>query len=234
MADRRRAGPQAAAAARKAPAARRVARMAPKDREQQIVQAAIRFFADSGFSGSTRQLAARIGVVHGLLFRYFPTKEALLERVYEEVFVGRLKPEWIEWLRDRSVPIRERLIRFYTDYAEQVQTYEWVRIYLLAGLAGLDITVRYRALVRKRLIPVVMAETRVALGLPAGADDALSDVEEDLVYVLHGGVLFLGIRKWVYRSPMRAPNIARLVDVFLAGARALLLPGSLDTGSAAA
>ena len=56
---------------------RRVARMAPKDREQQIVQAAIRFFAESGFSGSTRELAARIGVVHGLLFRYVPTKEAL-------------------------------------------------------------------------------------------------------------------------------------------------------------
>ena len=212
---------------------RRVARMAPKDREQQIVQAAIRFFAESGFSGSTRELAAPIGVVHGLLFRYFPTKEALLERVYEEVFVGRLKPEWLEWLQDRSVPVRERLIRFYTDYAEQVQTYEWVRIYLLAGLAGLDITNRYRALVRKRLIPLVVSETRVALGLPGGSGE-LSDVEEDLVYVLHGGVLFLGIRKWVYRSPMRSPNIPRLVDVFLAGARALLLPASLDTGSGAA
>jgi hypothetical protein len=43
------------------------------------------------------------------------------------------------------------------------------------------------------------------------------------VYVLHGGVLFIGIRRWVYRSPMRRPNIERLVDVFLAGARELLV-----------
>jgi AcrR family transcriptional regulator len=198
-------------------------RMDPAEREQQIVQAAVRFFADHGFSGTTRELAARIGVVHGLLYRYFPTKEALLERVYEEVFFKRLKPEWIHWLKDRSVPIRERLVRFYRDYADQVQTYEWVRIYLLAGIAGYDITTRYRALVRRQIIPVVVAETRAALGLRANEQAPLSDIEEDLVYVLHGGVLFIGIRRWVYRSPMRRPNIERLVDVFLAGARELLV-----------
>ncbi len=198
-------------------------RMAPEDREQQIVQAAMRFFADNGFSGTTRELAARIGVVHGLLYRYFPTKEALLERVYHEVFFKRLKPEWIEWLKDRSVPLRERLVRFYSDYADQVQTYEWVRIYLLAGIAGYDITTRYRALVRRQIIPVVVAETRAALGLRGGPHAPFSDVEEDLLYVLHGGVLFIGIRRWVYRSPMRRPNIPRLVDVFLAGARELLV-----------
>lgn len=196
-------------------------RMAPAEREQQIVQAAIRFFADHGFSGTTRELAARIGVVHGLLYRYFPTKEALLERVYQEVFFGRLKPEWIDWLKDRSVPLRDRLVRFYTDYSTQVQTYEWVRIYFLAGIAGLDITNRYRALVRRQIIAVIVAEMRVALGLPGEADAPLSEAEEDLVYMLHGAVLFIGIRRWVYRSPMRRPNIGRLVDVFLAGAREL-------------
>jgi AcrR family transcriptional regulator len=197
--------------------------MAPAAREQQIVEAAIRFFAERGLSGTTRELAAKIGIVHGLLYRYFPTKEALLERVYQEVFFGRLKPEWIEWLKDRRVPIRERLIRFYTDYATQVQTYEWVRIYLLAGIAGLDITSRYRARMRRQLIPVLVAETRAALGVAGDGHAPLSDVEEDLVYMLHGGVLFIGIRKWVYRSPMREPKIARLVDVFLAGARELLV-----------
>lgn len=202
-------------------------RMAPAEREQQIIQAAIRFFADHGLSGTTRELAARIGVVHGLLYRYFPTKEALLERVYQEVFFGRLKDEWIEALKDRSVPLRERLVRFYTEYAEQLQTYEWVRIYLLAGIAGYDITNRYRALVRKQVVLVVVAETRAALGLPVDARAPLTEAEEDLIYVLHGGVLFIGIRRWVYRSPMRKPNIGRLVDVYLAGARALLV-GALD------
>jgi AcrR family transcriptional regulator len=196
--------------------------MAREQREEQIVRAAIRFFADHGFSGSTRELAARIGVVHGLLYRYFPTKEALLERVYQELFAGSFKEEWVGWLRDRTVPIRERLIRFYADYATQVQTYEWVRIYLLAGLAGLDITVRYRALMRKKIVPVIVSETRVALGLRGGEARKLTGMEEDLFYVLHGGVLFLGIRRWVYRSALHQPSIEHLVDVFLAGAGELL------------
>ena len=77
----------------KAPSAPR-RRLAPEDREHQIVQAAIAFFARHGFDASTRDLAKELGVTQPLLYRYFPTKEALVDRVYEEVFVRRWNPEW--------------------------------------------------------------------------------------------------------------------------------------------
>jgi AcrR family transcriptional regulator len=200
-------------------------RMAPSEREEQIVQAAIRFFADNGFSGTARDLAARIGVVHGLLYRYFPTKEALLERVYQEVFEGRWNSDWLHVLSDRSQPLRTRLVRVYGEYAQVILTYEWLRIFLLSGLGGLSITDRYRAFITEHLYPVVISELRFALGLRGGSERSLSETEEDLMYCLHGSILFMGIRKWVHRLPVRedvTPNIERLVDIFLAGAEKLL------------
>ena len=44
-------------------------RLAPEDREHEIVQSAISFFARHGFEGSTRDLAQRLGVSQSLLYR---------------------------------------------------------------------------------------------------------------------------------------------------------------------
>ncbi|HEX7646066.1 MAG TPA: helix-turn-helix domain-containing protein, partial [Noviherbaspirillum sp.] len=46
-------------------------RLNPEEREEQIVQKAIRYFAAHGFSASTRELAREIGVTQPLLYRYF-------------------------------------------------------------------------------------------------------------------------------------------------------------------
>lgn len=199
--------------------------MKASEREEQIVKGAISFFAEHGFDGTTRDLAARLGIVHGAIYRYFPTKESLLERVYQEVFESRFDPRWNDTLRDRSVPFEHRLQQVYEDYARVLLSEEWVRIFLRGGLAGLDITDRYRAMIQRRMHPVLIAETRAALGL-ASNERKVSDAEEDLAYVLHGGILFLGIRKWVYRSSIPEdlrPHVHRLVTVYLAGARKLLL-----------
>ncbi|MDI7047032.1 TetR/AcrR family transcriptional regulator, partial [Escherichia coli] len=61
-------------------------RLAPEVRERQIVLKAVDHFATHGFSGSTRELARQLGVTQPLLYRYFPSKEALIDRVYEEVY----------------------------------------------------------------------------------------------------------------------------------------------------
>src|SRR5450830_1619911 len=64
-------------------------RLAPEEREQQILSKAIRYFAAHGFSASTRDLAREIGVTQPLLYRYFPNKQALVDRVFEEVYLAR-------------------------------------------------------------------------------------------------------------------------------------------------
>ncbi|MEP4193996.1 MAG: helix-turn-helix domain-containing protein, partial [Sneathiella sp.] len=59
-------------------------RMSPGSRETLIVEEAITFFAEHGLEGKTRDLAKRLGITQPLLYRYFPSKEKLIERVYQE------------------------------------------------------------------------------------------------------------------------------------------------------
>jgi AcrR family transcriptional regulator len=63
-------------------------------RRAQIVETALRLFAQQGFNGtSTRQIAQAAGITEGLVFHYFPTKAHLLTAVIEtrHSFLGELR-----------------------------------------------------------------------------------------------------------------------------------------------
>jgi AcrR family transcriptional regulator len=63
-------------------------------RREQIIEAAVRLFAQYGFDGtSTRQIAQEVHITEGLIFHYFPTKADLLTAVLEthHVFLGALR-----------------------------------------------------------------------------------------------------------------------------------------------
>jgi len=187
----------------------------------------VRFFAEVGFEGQTRELARRLGVTQPLLFRYFPTKEALIERVYQRVFLGRWKPEWEEILADRSRPLRERLINYYHEYCNAIFTYEWVRIFMFAGLRGLDINKRYLKLVRERIFLRVCAELRDTFDLPPPEAVPISEAEIELAWGLHASIFYLGVRKFIYNEP--TPDdldgiIEELVDSYLGGLSMALQP----------
>lgn len=150
-----------------------------------------------------------------------------MDRVYQEVFEAKWNPEWDNWLENESEPLRERLIRFYTDYARVIHTYEWVRIFLLSGMAGLDINQRYLRLVRKRIYPQVIALLRKEFGMPPRSDEILTREEEDLMFDLHGMVFFLGIRKWVYRFDLPRSTqelVSQQIDLLLFGAKDIINP----------
>ena len=65
-------------------------RMSRDDRRRAIVRAVAPVFASRGFRGATtRELAAAAGVSEGLLYRYFPSKEALYEAITSEHIADR-------------------------------------------------------------------------------------------------------------------------------------------------
>ncbi|HTP82529.1 MAG TPA: helix-turn-helix domain-containing protein [Alphaproteobacteria bacterium] len=173
-------------------------RLKPADRESMIVAGAVRFFAEVGFEGQTRELARRLGITQPLLYRYFPSKSALIERVYREFFVTRLDPQSEAELIDRSIPLRARLTRFYLAYARRTLTYEWVRIYMFSGLKGVGLNPRYQKLLRERVFTPVIREIRAELGLPQPPERPLTDAEFEHVYALHASIFYLGVRKWIY------------------------------------
>ena len=200
-------------------------RLAPTLRAEQIVRGAVRFFAEHGFSGQTRELASELGISNGLLYRYFPSKEALIDRVFEEVFLRRWNPKWQSIIADRSRPLNERLKVFYVDYARLPLDYEWGRIYLHAGLAGASINQRYIRIANERIFKPVMNELRREFGAPSLKKAAMTEPELELVWSLHGSIFYIGIRKWVYHVKVPADidaTIEQLVDGLYANARTII------------
>ncbi len=194
-------------------------RLPPNERAMLIVEGAVRYFAEYGFEGQTRELAARLGITNALLFRYFPTKDELIERVYQSVYLGRWRPEWEEWLRDRSQPLDERLRRFYKSYLAAIYTYEWVRIFFFAGLKGVNINTRYLTVLGERIITVICEEVRHEHRLPLSQDLPITRSELDATWGLQGQVLYICVRHYIYNQEITDPEgiVDSAVDVFLSG-----------------
>jgi AcrR family transcriptional regulator len=198
-----------------------VRRIAADEREHMIAREAVHFFAEHGFEGQTRALAARIGITQPLLYHYFPNKAALIDRVYHEVFLDRLDPQWLGWIGDRSVSLEARLTRYYQAYARVILSYEWVRLFMFSSLKGLDFASRYAQLVMARLYPRVIAEVRHDCGGATLAQRAMTEAETEHLWALHASILYLGIRRWVYRVPVPADQdaaVAARVVAYLEGA----------------
>jgi len=180
-----------------APARSARQRLAPDARQQQILEGAIAYFAEFGFDGGTRALAQHLGISQSLLFRYFPTKASLVDRVYEVVFLQRWNSRWQGLLTDRSRPLPERLKAFYKDYNHSIDRYEVIRISLFSALRKESISQRYVARLREQLIVPIVAECRAHLGLPAAAG-LLSPLEEQLVLSLHATIIYGIMRRHVF------------------------------------
>jgi AcrR family transcriptional regulator len=197
-------------------------RLAPSLRAEQILRGAVRFFAEHGFNGQTRELATELGISKGLLYRYFRSKEALIDRVYEEVFLRRWSPKWQAVLADHNRPLLERLKVFYVDYAKLPLEYEWGRIYLHAGLAGASINKRYIRLVNERIYKPVISELRHEFGICPIDRLEITEPELELMWSLHGNIFYIGMRKWVYHVKVPADidaAIEQLVEGFYANAK---------------
>jgi AcrR family transcriptional regulator len=202
-------------------------RLPAADREQQILAEAIRFFAEVGFAGQTRELAQRVGITQPLLYRYFPTKQDLIERVFKEVFLKRVDARLTALITDRSRPLEDRLLDFYRRYADATYSYEWIRIYMFSALMGNDINRRYISLVERKILKPLCAEIRHHCGLPLGPDMPISEAELEHVWVMHGGLFYYAVRKYVYHSRVATDFdaiVRRAVKAMLAGVAALGAP----------
>lgn len=185
-------------------------RLTPADRERQIVAGAVTFFSEHGLNGQLRDLARQLGITHTLLYHYFPTKQALIERVYTEVFEGRWKPEWEVLLDDKKLDVQTKLTQFYSEYAKVILQADWVRIFLFSGLSDRYITDRYFALLREKLFPRLVRETRKYRGLVSRSKPSGRELE--LLLGLHGNIFYMGIRRWIYGQAVHDVQSVVTVD----------------------
>jgi AcrR family transcriptional regulator len=219
--------PGQAPARKKKPQAKAVAgagkRLLPEERERQIVEKAIEHFTTHGFSGSTRDLARKIGVTQPLLYRYFPSKEMLVDRVYSEVY--RWNTEWEVLLADTSLPMSERMCLFYRDYARVILSESWIRIFIFAGLTREGINDKYLEKLRTKIFLPVLEGVRREYGISDPNSEQELEAEIELIWSLHASIFYMGVRKWVYGLPI--PDdidavVKRKVDAFLLGSPAVI------------
>jgi len=202
-------------------------RMNTADRKRQILDGAIQFFARHGIDGQLRNLTKELGVTHTLLYHYFPTKEALIKEVYKEVFESRWKPEWEELLDDKHLSPEEKLNAFYLDYTNTVLTYDFVRILIFSGLSDHSISDRFFELLRSRLLPRLIRETRKYCDRSTKSKPSHRELE--FLMGLHGGIFYIGMRRWIYgqaiyddSSPNAEQDIIRdRISAYLLSAKSL-------------
>lgn len=185
-------------------------RLALVDRERQIIAGAMSFFSEHGLDGQLRDLARQLGITHTLLYHYFPTKQALIERVYTEMFEGRWKPEWEVLLDDKKLDVETKLTQFYSDYAKVILQSDWVRIFVFSGLSDRYITDRYFALLREKLFPRLVRETRKYRGIASRSKPTGRELE--LLLGLHGNIFYMGIRRWIYGQAVHDVQSVVMVD----------------------
>ncbi len=210
-------------------------RLTAESRERQIVEGAIAYFAEAGLDGHTRELARRLGITQPLLFRYFPTKAALIERIYEEVYLKRWDAGWEATVRDTSLPCLERFRRFEIDYQGRIDDYAWLRIFVSAGLKGFDLPSRYLGLIRERIFAPLLEGMRAESELPSPQDQPLTTDEFELLFGIHGALVYVGLRTRVYgiegaadRDAVRAAMLDASLPGLLATHRRLVTMAAPD------
>ena len=178
-------------------------RLSRAEREQRIAQGAVKYFAEVGFGGDTRELAQRLGVTQSLLYKYFPNKEALINRVFEEVYIGRWNPFWESIIKDRTISLEERLTQLYIEYAKESLTRDWVRIFMFSGLRGEDINRKYLDILRAKILEPIAIELRHELKLPSASKVTLKTAEIELIWSINARVFYFGQRQWIFDVPIQ-------------------------------
>ncbi|MBM3558392.1 MAG: TetR/AcrR family transcriptional regulator [Alphaproteobacteria bacterium] len=206
-----------------APVRRR--RLSGGDREQEIVEAAIAYFAEVGFDADMRGLARRLGVTHPLLFRYFASKQALIERVIDVAWLRYGRGDWQQLLADRAVPVTERLVDFVRRHAEATHGRQWMRLFLAASRQDDGTNQRYFQQVTRPLLERICRELRAASGIRIPEQAAVSALELELVWHWHGGLNYRAIREHIYGAsvaPVLDALIPYTVDGLIAAMQRLL------------
>ncbi|HTR96609.1 MAG TPA: helix-turn-helix domain-containing protein [Candidatus Acidoferrales bacterium] len=196
-------------------------RLKAPDRRAQILSAALDVFSEHGFHGTrTRELAARAGVSEALIFRHFPTKQALVREILRD---AEARARMLE-RRFAEMPPREAL----QTLAEYVLTRlrEDPRLFRVIFFGVLETPQLARAFYRRLLSRILALEERLfrrafAESKRAGRCPAARVPPRIVARSFHGSLLFYNLAGAVVRmEPLpRDPRAlaAAIVDLYLPG-----------------
>lgn len=204
---------------------RRAPRLAGDARRAQIVEAACQFFADHGFSGPTRDLAASIGVTQALLYRYFDSKTDLIDAVFNEVFRDHWSEGALELFQaSAGRPMADRVAEVY-GHMLPMMTAIATRLFFRAGLDSYSGPI-YRSAGRSWPVWTAMLDDwRREEGLPGVGAKPMLEGERLLVLAMHNAFVMIRVREHIFHAPSTLDDpdqIRQIAETQDAGIRAVL------------
>ena len=198
----------------------RARRLPAQERRAAILVAAASFFAAEGFSASTRDLADSMGIRQALLYKYFTSKEALVESVLEAFVKTNWNSQFSSIISDRTMLLEDRLKKVFLGQLEN-ETEIAIQLLLRAVLDGWKLPVSLFDELDKTLILPLMEEMRHIHNFSTIQALPLMVGERELAFALYGSFFFYSLRKHLYKSEVcddKNAVIKLYVDTFLKGA----------------
>ena len=169
-------------------------------------------FSDRGLGITMQALADRVHVTQPLVHRYFPTRADLIAAICDRIQNAHWDPVWREILTDRSRPIAERIPYFYSLYLPHIYRDTWYRGFWYAALSDPTFAQTYLDHVTRELLTSMIDEVRAHFCYPSVDVVRPFAREFELVWGMHSTMVFAGIRRYVYHTPVSDDVDATVLD----------------------
>jgi AcrR family transcriptional regulator len=172
------------------------------ERRRVLLDAAMDLFSEKGLRITVQALADRVQVTQPLVHRYFPAKSDLIAAICDRLQNAHWDPGWQKILTDRSRPIEERIASFYGEYLPHIYRDTWYRGFWYAALNDPTFAQTFLARVTNELHVAIIGEVRFRFGYPSVDRIPPFERELELVWGMHSTMIFAGIRRYVYHTPV--------------------------------
>jgi AcrR family transcriptional regulator len=195
---------------RSRPKSARKRNLPAEERRRELLEAALEIFSEKGMSITIQALADRVKVTQPLVHRYFRTRADLIDGIRKKIQFAHWDPGWRALLTDRSRPLAERLPEFYASYLPQIYSARWYRGFWYAALDDSTFAEVFLERVHEEILLSIIGEARHAFGYPSLECKPATPREIELVWGMHSTNVFIGIRRYVYHTPV-SPDVATTV-----------------------
>ena len=176
-------------------------------RQEQIKKAVLEIIADEGLHNiSTRNLAKRIGLTEGAIFRHFPTKRDIIKAIMDDVandLIGALRA-----VAERPGKVEEKLFNFLCKHVTYLKENRGITILLFSEAAHFgdkELKGRLNQILseQKQLIVKIIKE-----GISEGVWDKSVDAE-DLAVIYMGIPITFNIEFILNRKGLNLDNFCK-------------------------
>jgi AcrR family transcriptional regulator len=182
------------------------------ERRRVLLDAAADLFSEKGLRITVQALADRVHVTQPLVHRYFPTKADLIAAICDRIQNAHWDPVWRQILTDRTRPLTQRIPDFYGRYLPHIYRDTWYRGFWYAALNDPTFAQTYLARATGELLTAMINEVRVHFLFPSVDIIRPFQREIELVWGMHSTMIFAGIRRYVYHTPVSNDDDTTVLD----------------------